>query len=85
MILYPALKYKGVTYLSLFIVLFFILWYIIRLVKIISISVQVPLSKITVSFGLIIVILVMVSSLYYQNFHNTYNFIKFFINVYIQQ
>jgi hypothetical protein len=77
MILYPALKYKGVTYLSLFIVLFFILWYIIRLVKIISISVQVPLSKITVSFGLIIVILVMVSSLYYQNFHNTYNFIKF--------
>ena len=82
-VLYPALKYKGVIFLSLFLVLFFIVWYIFRLTRIISISFQVQIKKVVLAFGGITFSLFAIVFLCYQSFHNTYDFVKFFVNAYI--
>ncbi|NVM01438.1 MAG: hypothetical protein HWN67_03835 [Candidatus Helarchaeota archaeon] len=84
MVLYPALKYKGVVFLSLFLVLSFIIWYIFRLTRIISISFQVKIKKVALASAGIAIGLFTILFLYYQSFHSTYDFLKFFVNVYIQ-
>ena len=82
MILYPALQYKGFFVFILIILFLFFVWNIIRLISIVSISYRVRIRKVIIEFSLTALAAIIIISLYFQSNYNTYDFLKFFVNIY---